>query len=43
MGMTWKFKAIRVAFVLVIVAALAMALAANYADISTDDLSLLGI
>jgi hypothetical protein len=32
MGMTWKFKAQRVAFALVIVAALAMATGANYFD-----------
>ena len=38
MGMTWKFKVIRVVFALAIVAALAMALAANYADISIDSL-----
>lgn len=38
MGMTWKLKAIRVVFALAIVAALAMALAANYADISLDSL-----
>jgi hypothetical protein len=38
MGMTWKLKLIRVVFALVIVAALAMALAANYADVSTDSL-----
>ena len=38
MGMTWKLKVIRVVFALVIVAALAMALAANYADVSTDSL-----
>ncbi len=43
MGMTWKLKLIRVVFALVIVAALAMALAANYADVSFDSLdSLLG-
>ena len=42
MGMTWKLKVIRVVFALVIVAALAMALAANYADGLPDltDLSL---
>ena len=38
MGMTWKLKVIRVVFALAIVAALAMALAANYADISLDSL-----
>ncbi len=32
MGMTWKFKALRIAFALAVVAGLAMALAANYAD-----------
>jgi hypothetical protein len=41
MGMTWKLKVIRVVFVVAIVAALAMALAANFADVSSD--SLLGI
>jgi hypothetical protein len=30
--MTWKFKAVRVAFFVLVVAALAVALAANYAD-----------
>jgi hypothetical protein len=39
MGMTWKLKVIRVVFALAVVAALAMALAANYAD-SLSDLSL---
>ena len=43
MGMTWKLNVIRVLFAVAIVAALAMALAANFADISTDDLSLIGI
>jgi hypothetical protein len=42
MGMTWKLKVIRVLFAVAIVAALAMALAANYADV-TSDLSMLGI
>jgi hypothetical protein len=32
MGMTWKFKAQRVAFALLIVAALAMASGANWLD-----------
>ena len=32
MGMTWKLKVARVAFVLVIAGALAMALAANFYD-----------
>jgi hypothetical protein len=36
MGMTWKLKVIRVVFALAVVAALALALAANYADILTD-------
>jgi hypothetical protein len=34
MGMTWKFKAQRVAFALGIVAVLAMATGANYFDYS---------
>jgi hypothetical protein len=38
MGMTWKLKVIRVVFALAIVAALAMALAANFADVSSDTL-----
>ena len=38
MGMTWKLKVIRVVFAFAVVAALAMALAANYADISLDSL-----
>jgi hypothetical protein len=38
MGMTWKLKVIRVVFVLAIVAALAMALSANFADSSLDSL-----
>ncbi len=37
MGMTWKLKVIRVVFVLAIVAALAMALSANFADVFSDD------
>jgi hypothetical protein len=41
MGMTWKLKVIRVVFALAIVAALAMALAANFADVNSD-LSMLG-
>jgi hypothetical protein len=32
MGMTWKLKAVRVVFVLVVAAALGMALAANWWD-----------
>jgi hypothetical protein len=32
MGMTWKFNVARVAFVLAIVAALAISLAADFAD-----------
>lgn len=36
--MTWKFKVVRVAFVVAIVAALALALAANWADGSFTDL-----
>jgi hypothetical protein len=32
MGMTWKFKAQRVAFALLIVAALAMAVGANWLE-----------
>jgi hypothetical protein len=43
MGMTWKLKVIRLVFAVAIVAALAMALAANFADISTDDLTLLAL
>jgi hypothetical protein len=42
MGMTWKLKVIRIAFALAVVAALAMALAANYADVNSD-LSMFGI
>jgi len=34
--MTWKLKVIRVAFALAMVAALAMALVANFADSLTD-------
>ncbi len=37
MGMTWKHNVIRVVFVLAIVAAMAMALSANFADIFSDD------
>jgi hypothetical protein len=37
MGMTWKLKVIRVVFVLAIVAALAMALSANFADFLSGD------
>jgi len=37
MGMTWKLKVIRIVFVLAVVAALAMALSANFADGMTDD------
>ena len=37
MGMTWKFKVIRIVFALAIVAALAMALAANFADFQVDE------
>lgn len=36
MGMTWKLKVIRVAFTLAMVAALAMALVANFADDLSD-------
>jgi hypothetical protein len=36
MGMTWKFKAQRVAFALLVVAAVAMASGANWFDISFD-------
>jgi len=36
MGMTWNLKVIRIVFALAVVAALAMALAANYADGLTD-------
>jgi hypothetical protein len=36
--MTWKFKVVRVAFVVAIAAALALALAANWADASIADL-----
>jgi hypothetical protein len=36
MGMTWKLKVIRVVFALAMVAALAMALVANFADSLTD-------
>jgi hypothetical protein len=36
MGMTWKLKVIRVVFALAMVAALAMALVANFADGLTD-------
>jgi hypothetical protein len=32
MGMTWKLKVTRIAFALAVVAALAVALAADYAD-----------
>lgn len=32
MGMTWKFKAVRIALGLGVVAALALALAADFAD-----------
>ncbi len=38
MGMTWKFKVLRVAFVLAIAGALAMALAANWYDGAFDSL-----
>jgi hypothetical protein len=32
MGMTWRLKFLRVAFVVAVVGALAMAMAANYSD-----------